>query len=213
MRPLSDGEKKAGLKVESAADNEKELDHEELVTSVPSKNRDFRGWIGDVERETNSYKDMSHHHHNDPVATLPLYRLMTWADPHFLEGWTTGATILAWQNTPQGTAKAHAYLEEGLKENPSQTELLVQQAQIYIEKDKKLESAVPLLIQVVQQTRPKIQRLDESEKDATIQAYRWLSLCYKAWNMPKPMHDVAATGLSFFPDDVGLQHLNSLPYK
>ena len=30
----------------------------------------------------------------DAEQTIPLYRMMTWADPHFVQGYTVGAAFL-----------------------------------------------------------------------------------------------------------------------
>ena len=66
-----------------------------VVTAIPSPDRDFRGWMGDLERETGTYRDMHNHTHNEPEQAIPLFRLMTWIDPNFcflkykVGDWTT----------------------------------------------------------------------------------------------------------------------------
>src|SRR5258708_9770874 len=111
MRPMTDGEKGSGVKTEDAADDghEKLIDESAVLTIIPSKDRDFRGILGDIERATNAYKDMHSHTHNDPIATLPLFRLMTWIDPSFIAGWVTGASVIAREQSKAGALKAINY--------------------------------------------------------------------------------------------------------
>src|SRR5436853_222299 len=95
MRPLSEEEQKRGVSIENAKeDGHDKLHAENEVTSVPPKERDFRGIFGDVERQVASFHDKHNHSHNDPSVAMPLYRLMTWLDPQFIQGWAMGAMIL-----------------------------------------------------------------------------------------------------------------------
>jgi hypothetical protein len=97
MRPLTEAEIKSGRVGVGVHEDEQQLHGDEMnmVTVVPGREQDFRGIFGDIERATNAYKDMTAHKHNDPMDSLPLFRLMTYVDPQFIPGWTTGATIMA----------------------------------------------------------------------------------------------------------------------
>src|SRR5579871_1034785 len=71
MRPVSQDELKNGRTVDNAKDDGHEQLHaENEVTAVPSKDRDFRGIFGDVERQVASFKDMHGHTHNDPIVAM-----------------------------------------------------------------------------------------------------------------------------------------------
>lgn len=211
MRPLTDSEKKDGREVAKAHESEAEIDHhEELVTAIPDKSRDFRILVGDLERETTTYKSMENHTHNSPVQTLPLYRLMTWSDPQFIEGWVMGATILRWEKTKEGYAKALQFLDEGLAANPGRIELIVEKAVLAITANKDNDTAIALLSETVVNHRERLKELTDSQKEALGQAYRWLALCMKAKNEKGPWKHVAIEGNRLLPDDIGLQHLAKL---
>ena len=51
-------------------------------------------WNNYAPRIGFAYQAMANHKHNDPTAAMPMFRLMTWLDPTFVPGWTTGANIL-----------------------------------------------------------------------------------------------------------------------
>ena len=208
MRPLTKSEQDSGVQAEHSAESEKELDHEgQLVTAIPSADRDFIGIVGEMERKRNSYRDMKNHTHNSPIDTLPLYRLMTWSDPHFLEGWTQGATILAWKNTDEGVREALAFIDEGLQENPKRPELVVEKAQILIEHGRRLDEAMPMLVEAITTHRKQLDQATSSEKEALTQCYRWLALCFKDKGDLARAKAVANEGHRLFKDDVGLTHL------
>ncbi len=202
MRPLTDEEKRKGVAAQTAAnDGHEQLFSESDVTVVPSKRDDFRGSFGDVERATATYKDMREHHHNDPAAAMPLFKLMTWVDPEFVQGWTTGATIIARKPDTRSTFEALNFLNDGLKANPSSVEMLVEIGYLHLTRRKDLKTAAAYFERARFAGRTHSKELDDEERDALEQAYRWLALCYRDLGDHKALHEVADEGLRTFPDD------------
>jgi len=216
MRQMTEEEKKSGLESTSAKDDghHKLMDESTVLTIIPPRERDFRGVFGDIERATSAYKDMHDHSHNDPRAALPLYRLMTWFDPTFIQGWVTGAGVLQWdqgKEGKQGALKAATYLKEGLKDNPKSVAILNELGQVYAARLHNFKSAIEYLEQARAVGRQKDEVAKQNEQESLEEAYRWLGLCYREDLQLQNMREVASEGLHLFKDDYVLQRLLVTP--
>lgn len=91
-------------------------------TAIPRAEADFRGWIGDLYREVKPWRDPSEAHvHTDGRELLPWFRLMTWSDPTYVQGYLAGGFWLQ----EEGAAAALEFIEEGLRNNPGAFPLYV----------------------------------------------------------------------------------------
>jgi hypothetical protein len=209
MRQMTDREKKSGIATESAADDghKKLMDEATVLTTVPSKDRDFRGIFGDIERATSAYKDMHNHTHNDPVAALPLFRLMTWLDPTFVPGWVQGAAIIGRERTDAAALKAVDYLKQGQSQDPFSVSIVMEIGELYITRLHNLPKAVTYLEQARSMGLHREWVSEETENTALQQSYRWLALCYRNLEQPDMEKKVATEGLKRYPDDIVLEHL------
>ena len=209
MRPMTDAERRAGITSSSPVDDgHEQLENESSVaTVVPPKERDFRGIFGDVERQTDTYKDMHRHTHNDPKVAMPLFRLMTWIDPQFITGWTTGAMVLARDKGRAAQLQAVSYLREGLKNNPSSVCVFADLGHLEASHLQDLPTAIQYLERARAIGEPAFKRLSEDDQSALQQSYRWLGICYRDLKEPKAQHDVLMEGLRLFPDDTVLLSL------
>jgi hypothetical protein len=208
MRPLTEDEITAGrVGVGGHHDHEgedKELGHDDskIVTAIPTPETDFRGVFGDVERATQTWKDMRGHSHNDPHQALPLFRLMTWLDPYFTPGWTTGAGVLAMDKRPEAFQKAVDLLDEGLKFNPESIEILNQKGFTQIARQRKFLESVPTFKRAIATGREyRIEQIPEDDQEALLNSYRWLALAYRELGMIQAMFAIAQEGLERFPGD------------
>lgn len=213
MRPLSDFEVRSGVGGSGSADNQDKKLHDDsrLTTVVPPAERDFRGWMGDVERATSAYKDMAHHAHNDPKQALPLFRLMTWLDPQFIPGWTVGAHILVRGHDPRGVDRAFALLRQGLEHNPRNVELWGELGHLQATRGKDLMTARGSLATARRFAQSRPIPPDEDEAQAVSDVYRWLSLVHRELGEVGEMVAVAREGSARFPDDVVLRRLANPP--
>jgi hypothetical protein len=203
LRPLTNGEKQAGQSGVGTSEKDlgKALNEDNVVTSVPSPDMDFRGWLGDLERSTAPYKDMRNHSHNNPEQSIPLFRLMTWIDPNFVEGWTTGSTVIARERNKKGTEKALAFLNEGLTANPESISILDEISFMYITREKDLNKGVQYL-ELARKSGLKNHRKPPAEEEEDLaETYRWLGLCYRDLGERSKMAEVLAEGHKLFPDD------------
>jgi hypothetical protein len=209
MRRLTRDEERAGKTGVGGVDDGHEHLHDDdlIVTVVPAKEDDFRGIFGDIERATKAYKDMAGHGHNDPEDALPLFRLMTWIDPQFINGWTTGAIVMARQRDEVGTQKALAFLHEGLAKNPQSIDILTQIGYLTITRKRDLEGALPFLEQARAIGIKNLQMLSEQELEALNLAYRWLGLSCRDIERPAELSGLMKEALRIFPDDPVLSRL------
>jgi hypothetical protein len=184
---------------------------DEVVTSIPSADRDFRGWLGDLERATGTYKGMANHTHNEPEQALPLFRLMTWLDPTFVDGWTTGATVIARQRNSDGTRKSLQFLQQGLQANPDSISILNNIAFIHITRNRDLRTALRYLEQARSSAEPRDRLLGGEDREDLDNVYRWLALCYRDVGDLGQMNRTIAEGRNRFPDDPVLQQMGNTP--
>lgn len=211
MRPLTEAEIKNGQKGVGSNPNEAKIhDDSKIVTVIPSEKIDFRGIFGDVERATTSYKDMTGHSHNTPKDSLPLFRLMTFLDPQFVPGWTTGANIMLWEKDREGFRKALVYLNEGLQHNPKSIDILSQIAFCHLkefEGKRDFAKALPLLQRASEIGHENWGRLSEEEIAATQTNYRRLAVTLRELGKFEEERKVVLQGLEHFPDDTPLDRM------
>jgi hypothetical protein len=175
------------------------------TTVVPSRDRDWRGAFGDVEREVHPYQDMTAHTHRDTKEALPLFRLMTWSNPHFIAGYTVGASMIA--RDPAKVQEAVAFLSEGAKHNPENIEIETALGQILTARAKDYPAALPHLIRALNVSAARDRKtFSEDEDEAYQNAFRWLVLNRRESGDIEAAHRVAVAGLRVYPDDVVCRH-------
>jgi tetratricopeptide (TPR) repeat protein len=214
MRPMTKQEEQQGRSVAKEAHDETvKLDGDEpIVTVIPSEREDFRGIFGDVEREVASYKPMEGHHHESPAKALPLFSLMTWADPQFVEGWTSGAQIILWENKRNSTKIAIDFLQRGLDQNPESIDILSEMAFCYLRKstapgspDRLYEKAMPYLERAKKIGKENLKSLTQTELESLEENYRRLSICYRELHKFEELKANAEEGLMIFGQDASLR--------
>ncbi len=209
MRPLTDQELAAGQMGVGTSDNhEKDLhDDSAMRTVVPSQSEDFRGWMGDVERATSTYKDMTNHGHNSPKTALPLFRLMTWLDPHFIRGWTTGSAAIGWGRVPGSEVKMMAYLKEGLEKNPQSVAIHMELGSVKVRRQRDFRGAIPDFAAAIRYGGPNLEKLGPDDQEALQDAFRWKTLCHREIGDYEGKVASAKAGLQLFPEDSLLMRL------
>ncbi len=205
LRGLTEVEKQAGAaqRVRSADGKEsgnRQHDGSE-TTVVPNRAADWRGVLGDVERQTQPFADMTHHTHRDPKEALPLFRLMTWSNPHFVLGYTTGAVMIA--RDRRHTEEALAFLEEGARNNPESLGIATCLGWLLTTRAKRYDDALPHLRRAIalgERLDPRTASEDDVENYQD--AYRWLVNNRASANDPAGARAAALAGLRVFPKDV-----------
>jgi tetratricopeptide (TPR) repeat protein len=152
--------------------------HHDETTIVPSATSDWRGLLGHIERETQPYMDMSHHQERDAKEALPLFRLMTWSNPRFVQGYVQGAMQMA--SRPEKRQEALEFLLEGERNNPESISIQVTLCELYYRNLKQLEAAEPHGRKALElyATRDKATLSQDEQADAN-SAFRWLVGIYR----------------------------------
>lgn len=105
-----------------------------VETLIRTADRDFRGFIGDLERKVKPWRDPKEPHiHTAGTELLPWYRLATLSDPHNVRNYMIGAWWLKTLQTPEQQQEALQFLDEGIAANPEAYELYLMKG--YVLKD------------------------------------------------------------------------------
>lgn len=214
MRRLSNPELASGKKGVGGDEHEEETHHHDdskIVSIIPAAKDDFRGILGDVERASKAYKDMTRHTHNDPVQALPLFRLMTWIDPEFIQGWVVGASVLARDRSPAGTQKALNHLKEGIEANPKSFALFGEVGRMLMFRDRDLKSSESYLSKAFQFGKAQIKDLGEEDAELFVDSCRLYSLNLREQGRFEESESVATEALEIFPNDPVLLRLSDPP--
>jgi len=106
-------------------------------TLIKSANQDFRGFIGNLERQVKPWRPASaphDHASSDKMSeVLPWYRLATLSNPHDVRNYYIGAWWLKTLRTPAQRQEAVRFLDEGISANPTAYELYLMRG--YVQKD------------------------------------------------------------------------------
>jgi hypothetical protein len=174
------------------------------TTIIPDATRDFRGVFGDVERSVSAWSEKQNQKQNDPRQCLPLFRIMTWLDPYFVEGWTTGAMVIGMGHNEESTRKALEFLREGLQHNPDCVDIPMMFAMLELTRNKNFKKSERFLIQAIKNGKARYEILSENEKSALQNSYRWLALVYRDTGKTENLMKTVKEGLQMFPDDLVL---------
>jgi hypothetical protein len=176
--------------------------HSAFVFVIPPAREDFRGLLGDLERAVKPYAGSKGQvYSKDPEQTLPFYRLITWADPHFIQGYTIGASFI--DDNGKRTDQALAFLHEGERANPDSFEIQTELGHFYLVFKKDYPTAETHLRRALD-LMPRARVLTELEEDARADAFRWLTLTYRKWGKPEEAVRVAREGRALVGPDATL---------
>jgi tetratricopeptide (TPR) repeat protein len=123
IRPATEQEKVTGAPLASHGDELANTHGGGGTGLIPPPGRDPRWVWGMLERETQPYMDVRNHRHHDLREALPLYRMMTWSDPYFVEAYSQGAYMVFSGSESHNLQRALDFLLEGLHYNPNSWQL------------------------------------------------------------------------------------------
>lgn len=108
---------------------------EKTETLIPDREKDFRGFVGALQRNVKPFAGPnSGHEHSDGRELLPWFRLMTLSDPHYIRGYTVGAWWLMRRNYEESVA----FIEEGVANNPNAFQIHLMHGHVLFEKARTL---------------------------------------------------------------------------
>lgn len=175
------------------------------VLVIPPAREDFRGVLGDLERQVKPYLGRDGRSFSkDWTQTLPFYRLMTWADPHFVQGYTVGAAFVS--DAGEKADEGIRFLQEGARFNPESFEIQTELGHYFLVYKKDYPAAIRHLEQALRLV-PTGRKLAELEEEALVDAYRWLALAYTEAGRARDALALAQRGLRILPRDVTLRNV------
>jgi len=198
---LANGIKMRRMTQKEAAENGFNDGRDHGTTVIPPPAKDFRGIFGDVDRSVNAWNAVQRFKQNDPRQCLPLFRLMTWLDPNFVEAWTNGAMVIAMDRTEKANQMAMEFLREGYKRNPDCVDIPTTFGMLEITRHRDFDKSIGFFQKAVENGQRRFDALSENEKQAFLSAYRWLTLAYRNTGRLKQMNQAIREGLTYFPDD------------
>ncbi len=100
----------------SAMEVDTNLNDAGAATVIRSAGDDFRGFLGNLEREVKPYRDQQLAHiHTTAGELTPWFRVMTLANPQFIRGYRVGGLTIADEGK---WYEALDFMNEGLEKNP-----------------------------------------------------------------------------------------------
>ncbi|HTE18353.1 MAG TPA: hypothetical protein VK689_08230 [Armatimonadota bacterium] len=173
------------------------------VLVIPPAREDFRGVLGNLERAVKPYAGRDGQlFSKDADQMLPFYRMVTWADPHFVEGYTVGATFIC--RAGKYADRGLEFLHEGERGNPGSFEIQTELGHFYLVYKKDYATAEKHLLRALE-LMPRARVLTAQEKDAQADAFRWLALNYRQWRKPQQAVAIALRGRMIIGNDVTLE--------
>jgi hypothetical protein len=108
-------------KIEDEEDgHEHHGDGEVVATIIRTKGNDFRGFLGDLEREIKPWRDPSlPHQHTAGTELLPWFRLATLGNPQNERAYMIGTWWLKTLATEEQRLEGLKFIEEGIANNPN----------------------------------------------------------------------------------------------
>lgn len=201
LRGMTEEEKrKQSARQATARADSSEWKHGDETTVVPEKERDWRGALGDLEREVKPFQDMRGHDHRDPSETLPLFRLMTWSNPRFINGYVVGAAMMVRDKTKGD--EAVAFLREGARHNPESIVLHEALGWLLTAKRRRFDEALPPLHRAIELGAARDPTtLTEDERESFETAFRWLVINREYAGDRRAAIQAAQLGLRYFPQN------------
>lgn len=174
------------------------------VFVIPPAREDFRGVLGNLERAIKPYTDSQGRLYSKADnQTIPFFRLMTWADPHFIDGYVVGVHFIC--EAGKHSDEALKYLHEGEQNNPDSFEIQEELGHVNLVYRKDYAAAERHLLRAVQLLPHR--KLTETEEESRTDTYRWLALNYSQWGKPEQAMRVARAGLKVVGPDVTLERV------
>jgi hypothetical protein len=127
---------------QGVAYNESALEDSEsggaLETLILDPLNDWRGFIGDLEREVKPWMDpkLGRIAKARSEEVMPWFRLMTLVNPHRVRGYRVGTGMIMMEGTPEALDRAWEFADEGIRNNPESHEMRYLKMRILVWKAK-----------------------------------------------------------------------------
>ncbi len=198
LRPMTEREKHTGS-AHQASSADGLHNHQDETGVIPEPERDPRWLWGDIERQVKPYFDVRHHFHRPVREVLPLYRLMTWIDPTFVQGYLVGAQMILFENK-DNLEEALAFLHEGARHNPKSIAIFTELGRYYLVQKERYDLSEHYFLRALENGKSWMPS-NPFEREGLLYAYRWLALMAHKQGDVAQRRAWAQRGLERFPDD------------
>lgn len=115
-------------------DEEDDDDCAHAGTLIPEPAKDYRGFIGTLQRQVQPWQDAkAPHAHAAGDELLPWYRMLTYSNPHHWRGYMIGTWWLSKNNTTR--TQAESFIDEGVRNNPNVFQLHLMRGRILMQRE------------------------------------------------------------------------------
>jgi tetratricopeptide (TPR) repeat protein len=173
-------------------------------TLIPPKEQDWRGVFGNLERSLQPYRP-GPATHTDPQELIPWYRIQTIINPLDVNAYLTCAFFLA--DFAKKPENAKEFLIEGIENNPESPALHKALGQLYIEKWKKYDEAIPYLERAVALGKKEVDR-DAKQEQTLAEAYYFLASAHKETGKLEEALRISEEGMAECPGNAFVRVIN-----
>lgn len=178
--------------------------HQEVI--IPRRGHDFRGVLGDLEREIKPFA-LGHVLHGEEEELLPWFRMVTALDPHNVRAYKVGAFWLYDRPSDRSVEEGLAFIEEGLRHNRRSPDLFYARGHAYFLL-KEYERAVLDFAQALDLVEAAGGFENDSQEQDMLFASRYLVYAHQRLSEPQKAIEACERGLRLFPDDEPLRALH-----
>jgi len=156
--------------------------HKDGPSLIPDENRDWRGILGEMNRNIEPWKP-GHAHHSDPQELIPWYQVLVKFNPHYVQAYTNGAFFMSdFAGQPE---MGRDFLIAGAKKNPWSFEIESSLGRIHFDYFKDYQNAANALAKATELARKEKlslakhkDKLDSVQVHILSEAYLFLARSY-----------------------------------
>ena len=171
FRAATEAEIESGRRLAAHGDSLEDHHGTRETSVVPEAEYDPRTFWGELERGTQPWMDIRRHGHRDLAEALPLFRMMTWSDPHFTEGYDMGSYLVFSAAKDRNVERAMEFLKEGIDNNPNSWRLHKSYGHYALNNKKDTELALTHLQRAVEilEAKARLPKTEQTERQNMIQ--------------------------------------------
>jgi hypothetical protein len=207
IRHLTDREMAHLTPLDAKSEQDHDIrEHHEQTTVVPQRKEDWRGLIGEAQRNVEPMMDMQNHKHGDARQTIALYWMTVRANPRLVSAYVDGSYVM--RSRENGTEEAVRFLRDGEQHNPGSLAIKTELGHVlfvYAHDTARAEESLTAALRL-SRSAP---RLSDEEREARTNAYRWLALLYQNTSRPAQAVTIAKEGETVIGHDVTLEQVLS----
>lgn len=183
--------------------------HKDGPTLVPERERDWRGILGDFNRQVEPWRS-GRAYHSDPRELIPWYQLLVRFNPHYIQAYTNGSFFMS--DFARQPEMARDFLLAGAEANPWSFEIQCALGKLHFDYFEDYEKAVEALAKSTELAKKEKEYLakrddeyDEIQQQLLGEAYLFLARSHAELGQYEQALVVCDAGIKEAPAYVLLQ--------